>query len=356
MGSKYSALSMEERVQMQLLRDQGLSCRAIALQLKRATSSITREFARNMGLLGHYVAASAQHRCRARRNQAKAATRKLGPRMCSPLGVHVRQQLAAWQSPRQIAGRLRAMPDPGLGTISPESIYRAIYVLTRGDLRSALVACLRRAHSKRMPRARGQARASLLPNIVSIDQRPREADSREVPGHWETDLIKGSFNRSAVGTLIERHSRFVLLARMQGCTAEDALQAFSKRLSTVPAALRKTMAYDRGSEMALHEQLSARTGIEVFFCDPRSPWQRACNENLNGLVRQYLPKGMDLSGVSHQELFHIQESLNNRPRAILGFKTPNEVYKEILEKLNKPIPAPFLHPNSSDIHSVALQG
>ena len=355
MARKYTSLSLEERTQMQLLREQNLSCRAIALQLKRAPSSVTREFARNRNLSGHYVASSAQHHSHRRRCTAKATTRKLGARMDSPLGLHVRQELLAWRSPQQIAGRLKAMPDSNLGTISHESIYRAIYVLSRGELRSALVESLRRSHTKRMPRARGKTRASILPNIVGIDQRPSEADSREVPGHWEADLIKGAYNRSGVGTLIERTSRLVLLAHLDGCTAEDALAGFTRRLNTVPAPLRKTLAYDRGVEMALHEQLTQRTGIEVYFCDPHSPWQRACNENLNGLLRQYLPKGMDLSTVSHQKLLQIQESLNNRPRKILGFKTPNEVYKELLEKLNKSAPESFLNVHSEHNSSVALQ-
>jgi IS30 family transposase len=342
MGNRYTTISLEERTQMQLLREQNLSCRAIALQLKRSTSTVTREFARNRNRSGSYVACSAQRHSQRRRAAAKAPTRKLGPKLDSPLGLYVRQELLCWRSPAQISGRLKVMPEPKLGTISHESIYRAIYVLSRGELRSALVQSLRRAHTKRMPRTRGKARASVLPNIVGIEHRPAEADSREVPGHWEADLIKGAYNRSAVGTLIERTSRLVLLAHLDGCTAKDALLGFTRRLNTVPVQLRKTLAYDRGVEMALHEQLSQRTGIEVFFCDPHSPWQRACNENLNGLLRQYLPKGMDLSTVSYQQLLYIQESLNSRPRKILGFKTPNEVYKELLQNLDKPTPVAMI--------------
>ncbi len=340
MGTHYSALSIDERTQIQLLLQQRCSCREISRQLHRSPSTITREIALNSSAPDTYIAAGAQTQRAQRRLSAKAASRKLGLAFDTPLGQHVRQRLEQLESPQQIAGRLKAMPqtDPTtqqpLGSASGEAIYQSIYVLPRGTLRTTLVDCLRRAHSKRMPRTRGKAR-SVIPNIVGIEQRPTEADSRQVPGHWEADFIKGAYNRSGVGTMIERTSRLVLLAHMGGCKAEDALEGFSRRLLTVPQELRKTLAYDRGVEMVLHEQLTLNTGIQVFFCDPHSPWQRACNENMNGLVRQYLPKGADLSTVSYQQLSFIEQQLNNRPRAILGFRTPLEVYQEILERIEK---------------------
>jgi transposase, IS30 family len=354
MGTKYSSLNIEERARIQSLRDSGSSCRAIARQLGRSVSTITRELSRN-SVRARYCARGAQAQSHHRRKECKAAQRKLGPLLQTPLGQHVRDELAACWSPQQIAGRLRKMNCPELGTISHESIYRAIYLLPRAQLRTELIGYLRRRQGKRMPRARGKARADIIANIVSIEQRPAEALSREVPGHWEADLIKGAYNRSGVGTMIERTSRKVILAHLEGCTAQDVLEAFTRRLATVPEPMRKTLAYDRGSEMALHEQLTHNTGIAVYFCDPHSPWQRACNENVNGLIRQFLPKGTDLSTVSYQKLTHIENLLNNRPRAVLGFKTPNEVYQELLDKLNMPIPEPLFTTSSPDNPIVALQ-
>ena len=328
MGNQYTSLSIEERTQIQLLREQGSSCRAIARQLDRQPSTVTRELRRN-GARG-YVAHVAHQRGAARR--ARPLLRKLGPCLDTPLGVRVREELRHAWSPEQVTGRLRAMhPDEPEMRVSHETIYRAIYVLSRGDLRSELIALLRRRHDKRMPRARGRARAGGIVNAVSIAERPPEVDDRRVPGHWEGDFIKGAFNRSAVGVLLERTSRYVLLAKMDGCTAEDALASFTRRLGTINPALRKTLTYDRGTEMAMHEELAERLDIDIYFCDPHSPWQRASNENINGLIRQFLPKGMDLSTVTHQQLAYIEMALNTRPRAMHKFRTPLEVFSEILE-------------------------
>jgi IS30 family transposase len=157
--------------------------------------------------------------------------------------------------------------------------------------------------------------------------------ARIVPGHWEGDLIKGSMNRSAVGTLVERTSRYVMLVKLDGLTAQDILVAFTRRLKSVPESLRKTMTYDQGSEMALHQSLSKRLRMDIYFCDPHSPWQRGSNENANGLIREYLPKGMDLSDVSHQQLTAIEHSLNHRPRKILGYLSPHEVFSNLTSDL-----------------------
>ncbi len=337
MGIKYSTLSLEERKLIEQLCTQRLSCRAIARQLNRAPSTISRELGRNLGdteSKQEYLATKALGNATARRRAAKAPLRKLGANFETPLGQEVVTQLKQSCSPQQVSGKLKSLDLPCQQCVSHETIYHGIYLLPRGQLRSELIACLRRARAKRMPRSRGKARANIIPNLVGIEHRPAEANNREVPGHWEADFIKGAYNRSAVGTMIERSSRRVLLAHLDGCTAQDALEGFTRRLLTVPKELRKTFAYDRGVEMALHEQLTQRTGIKVYFCDPHSPWQRACNENVNGLVREFLPKGTDLSTVSYQELSRIEQLINNRPRAILGFKTPNEVYQEIIDKLN----------------------
>jgi IS30 family transposase len=214
-------------------------------------------------------------------------------------------------------------------TVSHETIYCAIYAMPRGTLRTELISLLRKSHKARLPRARGSQRKGGLPNMKNIALRPPEVAARIVPGHWEGDLIKGAMNRSSVGTLVERTSRFVMLVKLDGGCASDILEGFERRLKSIPESLRKTMTYDQGSEMALHETLSKQLHMDIFFCDPHSPWQRGSNENANGLIREYLPKGMDLSTVSHQQLTAIEHALNNRPRKILGFQSPHEVFSQL---------------------------
>lgn len=236
-------------------------------------------------------------------------------------------------SPEQIAGRLRKMHpnDPSLH-VSHETIYRTIYVTPRGELRKELISLLRKSHKTRLPRARGESRRSLI-DMVSIHERSVEVLSRAVPGHWEGDLIKGAYNRSAVGTLVERTSRFVLLAKMADATADSALEAFTRRFRHVPASIRKTLTYDQGKEMAHHAELARRLKIDIYFADPHSPWQRPSNENMNGTIREYLPKGIDLSVFSQTYLNDIARALNNRPRKCLGFRTPSEVFLELINNL-----------------------
>ena len=209
------------------------------------------------------------------------------------------------------------------------TIYAGLYVLPRGTLRSELLTALRQAHKARRPRSRGTDRRGQLPHMTPIAERPADVATRTVPGHWEGDLLKGVRNGSAVGTLVERTTRLVLLARMDGTDATSARQGFTKKLRHVPAPLRKTLTYDRGKEMAEHERLAERLAIRVFFADPHSPWQRGTNENTNGLLRQYLPKGTDLSSYTQRELNAIAHRLNTRPRKCLHFATPLEVYAQL---------------------------
>ena len=204
-----------------------------------------------------------------------------------------------------------------------------MYVLPRGTLRSALLTVLRQARKARRPRARGTDRRGHIPNMTSITERPAEVATRTVPGHWEGDLIKGARNGSAGGTLVERTTRLVILARMEGTDATSARQGFTKTLRHVPTVLRKTLTDDRGNERAEHERLAERLAIRVFFADPYSPWQRGTNENTNGLLRQYLPKGTDLSGYTQRELNAIAHRLNTRPRTCLNFATPLEVFTHL---------------------------
>jgi len=332
-SARYSNLTIEERSQAGLLAEQGLSRRAIARQLGRSPSTICREFARNASLAGPYRAARAQAMAGQRRSTARRGRRKLGEQLDSPLGRHVRHELQRALSPEQIAGRLHRMhPDDPSQRVSHETIYTAIYLMPRGELRTEIINALRQSHAKRLPRARGTSRKGNIANLVPLSQRPEAADSRQVPGHWEGDFIKGARNASAIGTALERTSRFVLLTQMNGCTATHALEGFTRRFNSVIPELRQTLTYDRGSEMARHLELTEATGMPVYFCDPHSPWQRGSNENMNGLVRQFLPKGMDLSTVTPQRLAYIEAMLNDRPRKILDFRTPREVYTELVQK------------------------
>ena len=220
-------------------------------------------------------------------------------------------------------------------TVAHETIYRAIYILPKGELRKQLIGLLRQGHKLRRPRAQGKDRRGSLPGMVSVHARPASVLTRELPGDWEGDLIKGAGNASCIGTLAERKTRYVILTKMKDASADAALAGFSRGLSRVPQAMRTSMTYDQGKEMAQHTELAKRLNIKVYFCDPHSPWQRPTNENTNGLIRQYLPKGIDLSIYSQKDLDKIADTLNNRPRQTLGFRTPLEAYQT--EISNQPV-------------------
>ncbi|HSX78356.1 MAG TPA: IS30 family transposase [Candidatus Saccharimonadia bacterium] len=321
----YRHMSIDERETLCLGLAQGYSLRMMARVLGRAPSTVSRESTRNAR--GHpYRACTAQHLAAARARQPRRPCKLLDPW----LWQYVRTHLGQGCSPEQIAGRLRReYPDEIRKHLSAETIYGALYVLPRGILRSELLAALRQARKARRPRSRGTDRRGQLPNMTPIAARPAEVASRTVPGHWEGDLIKGARNGSAVGTLVERTTRLVILARMEGTDAMSAREGFTRKLRHVPAPLRKTLTYDRGKEMAEHERLAQRLAIQVFFADPHSPWQRGTNENTNGLLRQYLPKGTDLSGYTQHELNAIAHRLNTRPRKCLNFATPLEVFTQL---------------------------
>ena len=321
----YRHLSAEERETLSLGLARGHSLRAMATVLGRAPCTVSRELARN-AVRGPYRACTAHTLASARARQPRRSRTLLDPW----LWQYVRTHLAEGCSPEQIAGRLhRAYPDDMGKQLSAETIYAGLYVLPRGTLRSELLAALRQARKARRPRARGTDRRGQIPNMTPIAERPAEVATRTVPGHWEGDLIKGARNGSAVGTLVERTTRLVILARMTGTDARSAREGFTKKLRHVPALLRQTLTYDRGKEMAEHERLAARLAIRIFFADPYSPWQRGTNENTNGLLRQYLPKGTDLSGYTQRELNAIAHRLNTRPRKCLDFATPLEVYAHL---------------------------
>ena len=338
MGTNYKHLSCEERTMIQWSLGQGCTLRAIARSVQRAPSSISRELARNgwrnpaaapknrgrPPLAGGYRAPLAQQRA-----QALASTARCPPRLAhdGPLWPHVARLLRERYSPEQIAGILGRMnPDDPTLRVSHETIYTALYAMPRGALRTELIAGLRQARKSRRPRARGEDRRGIIPNMTSIHDRPAEIDARVLPGHWEGDLIKGARNASAVGTLVERTTLFVTLAQMDNASAAAAVTGFGAVLQRIDAQRRLSLTYDQGREMAQHQRLAEATGIKVYFADPHSPWQRGINENTNGLLRQYLPKGCDLSRFSQAELDHIAWQLNTRPRKSLGWKCPAELF------------------------------
>jgi IS30 family transposase len=306
----------------------GHSTRAMARVLCRPASTISREIRRNSCAALGYSSDTARALHAQRRCAARPAT-KLN---VEGVAWSVVLTLLDWKwSPQQIAATLkRVFPNEPDRHVSHETIYTAIYAQPRGELRRQLVACLRQGRSTRMPRSRGNDRRGQIPEMLSIHVRPPEVDDRVMPGHWEGDFIKGAGNQSSVGVLLERSSRLVLLARMDDATAASALAGFTAKLNSIAAPMRHSLTYDQGKEMARHADLAAATGVRVYFCDPHSPWQRGTCENTNGLLRQYLPKGTDLSIYTQDELDAIADSLNNRPRATHNWHTPLEVFAQTL--------------------------
>lgn len=329
MVCSYRRLSEEERLAIEKHLCAGLSFAAIGRRLGRSRSTINREVERYRLDTGGrpYDAFGAAGRAE------RQALRRHNPRKLvvgnALFGCVVDGLRCGW-SPRQIAGRLgRMSADDPAGRVSHETIYSALYALPRGALRRDLLALLRQGRKTRRPRSRGTDRRDTLPEELRIAARPADVEGRLVPGHWEGDLIKGAFNRSAVGTLVERTSRFVMLARLPGFDALTCQKAFERLFAEVPVDLRKSLTYDRGREMARHSDLAAATGLKVYFADPCSPWQRGSNENANGLIRQYLPKGTDLRHHTQADLNRIAHLLNTRPRKVLDFRTPLEVFEEL---------------------------
>jgi len=216
---------------------------------------------------------------------------------------------------------------------SHESIYRYVYIVAVGELKRELVKCLRRSHRVRKPRRRGvTATQGKIPDMVLVDERPAEVESRLIAGHYEGDLILGAGNRSAVGVLVERTTRYTMLCRLEQKDATSVREAFTRRLVDIPAQLRLSLTYDQGKEMTQHKTLAADLGLKVFFCHPHSPWERGTCESQNGRIRHYLPKGTDLSLVSYQQLAAYQEMLNERPRKILGWKSPAQCFHDLISK------------------------
>ena len=374
-------LAFTDREQIALWRVQGHGVREIARRLARAPSTISRELRRNAATRSgglEYRATTAQwHADRAARRPKPAklaintelqryVQERLAGTIIAPSGATVPRPVVTWKgrrhgqrqprrwarawSPEQIARRLpRDFPDDESMRISHEAIYQALYVQGRGALRRELTTCLRTGRALRVPRARTrrQGRPFVTPEVL-ISQRPAEATDRAVPGHWEGDLILG-LNSSAIGTLVERTTRFTLLLHLPrmaghgpgvrvkngpalaGHGAEAVRDAVARTIATLPTQLRRSLTWDQGAEMTQHVRLRVDTGVAVYFCDPHSPWQRGSNENTNGLLRQYFPKGTDLSVHSPDDLAAVALTLNTRPRRTLSWRTPAEALDEVLQ-------------------------
>jgi transposase, IS30 family len=316
------ALTLAEREEISRGVATKLSIRQIAAQLGRAPSTVSREITRHGGA----------HTYRAAEADARAWKRARRPKPCR-LAVHpmlqrvVARKLTLDWSPEQIAGWLtREFPNQGTMRVSHETIYRSLFIQARGVLKKELMGHLRTR--RRMRRAQhastdGQPRGQIIDG-VSIRDRPAEVHDRAIPGHWEGDLMAGSQN-SHIATLVERQSRFTMLVKVPGKDTASVVMALSQHVRTLPAALRRSLTWDRGMELAQHKQLTIATNIQVYFCDPQSPWQRGTNENTNRLLRQYFPKGTDLSRYSQVDLNTIALRLNQRPRKTLGFQTPADI-------------------------------
>jgi IS30 family transposase len=319
-------LSLAEREEIALGVGQGEPAVLIARRLGRATSTVTRELERNGGR-ACYRAARADGRALEQARRPKPAKLVQRPRLRAEVERGLRQR---W-SPQQIAARLRLdFPDDPEMRVSHETIYQSLYLQTRGALRRELARSLRSGRSRR--RSRGcRVGGAGLREMVPIAERPPEVDDRAVPGHWEGDLIIGKAGRSAIATLVERQTRFTMLVGLaQGRTAGSVRVALTEQIQQLPAALRRSLTWDQGKEMAEHERFTIDSDVQVYFCDPSSPWQRGTNENTNGLLRQYFPKGDDLSRYSQPELDRVADELNGRPRQTLKWMKPSEAFDQLI--------------------------
>ena len=324
------SLTLAEREEISRGIAGGRSLRSIALRLGRAPSTVSRELARNGGRRAY----------RAHKAERAAWDRACRPKPCKlaqsrQLARLVARQLRALWAPQQIAGWLkRCNPNDESLRVSHETIYKTLFIQARGALKKELLAHLRRTRVMRKPRGhtyKGRKQGQIV-DAVSIRERPAEIEDRAVPGHWEGDLIIGS-NHSQIATLVERRTRYVMLVRVRSMDTKTVIDALISQAHKLPRELYKSLTWDRGKEMTGHKRFTLDTDIKVFFCDPKSPWQRGSNENTNGLLRQYFPKGMDLSGIHQNKLDAVARQLNERPRKTLGYYSPAEKFAECVASI-----------------------
>ena len=324
------ALSLAEREEISRGMASDLSLRAIALQLGRAPSTISREVKRNGGR-DHYRASEAEQSTWDRAHRPKRCKLADNPFLCRSVSAKLRCEWA----PQQIAGWLkRTYPGDVSKHVSHETIYRSLFIQARGVLKKELLQYLRTQRTIRRSKHATLKNSGLgqIKNMASIRQRPASVEDRALPGHWEGDLIAGSKN-SYIATLVERHTRYVMLAKVKNKDTESVINALIKQSRKLPNELYKSLTWDRGKELADHQRFSLATNIDVYFCDPHSPWQRGSNENTNGLLRQYFPKGMDLSNIHQNRLNAIARRLNERPRQTLDFETPAERFNQCVASI-----------------------
>jgi IS30 family transposase len=334
-GAVPPRLSFAEREQIACRRAAKESMREIARVLGRSPSTISRELARGVvSARSGYLASMAQTGAENRARRPKVALLACNDR----LREHVQRQLRDKDSPEQISRRLVLdFPDDPEMRVSHETIYQSLYVQGRGALRRELSVCLRTGRTRRKPRRKTEERRGRIANMINISERPPSVEDRAVPGHWEGDLITGTENKSAIGTLVERATGFVILLHLPDSHGAEAVQAaMVHAMAELPATLRRTLTWDQGSEMSNHAQIAAATDLDIYFCDPHSPWQRGTSENTNGLLRQYFPKGTDLSGYHRDYLTFVAAQMNRRPRKRYGFRNPAEELDRLLSEHDKP--------------------
>jgi IS30 family transposase len=328
---RYTRLTDQERESISRGLAQHKSIRQLAKELNRSPSTISREIRRNRGRTSYRAFLAS------RRAKAAASSRKRGKRKIEKqegLLSYVMEKLQREWSPEEISKRLKIEYAWDMNMqVSHEAIYQYIYVLPRGELKQLLIKGLRQERKHRRPQKRGDTTETRgkIANMLSIEERPAEVAERSVPGHWEGDLILGKYKRSALGTLVERTTRYTILVPLgEHKDATSVREAYAEAFKTLPAELKKSLTYDQGKEMSEHEQFTIDTGIQVYFAHPGSPWERGTNENTNGLIRQYFPKGTDFTQVSKEEILNAQRKLNDRPRRALGYLKPDEVINQLV--------------------------